>query len=338
MNQFEINEVCDSQADEAALEAQEETRLLMVDAAGAGVRLDRFLALQISEFSRSYLQQLIDASLLQRNGQVCTKAATKLRFGDRLELVLRATAQSQAFVAQDIALEVVYEDTHLAIVNKPVGMVVHPAPGNWSGTLLNALLYRYAEATMLPRAGIVHRLDKDTSGLMVVARDRQTMDRLVQQIAAREVHREYWALAHGVWRKPDTVVTVDAAIGRDVRNRLRMTVVDLVHQAGKSARTDFRLVAQGTNAQEPACWVHAKLHTGRTHQIRVHMRHLGHPLLGDELYGGKPVHGMQRQALHAFRLTLQHPMTQQPIQCEAPLPADMRQALRSMGVSELSPT
>ena len=170
-------------ADEVQAEA--ELRVLQVDAAGNGMRLDRYLAEQVSEFSRSYLQQLIEQGLLRRLGQPCSKAATKLRVGDRLELELRPTAQSQAFVPQDIPLDIVHEDAHLAIVHKPAGLVVHPAAGNWSGTLLNALLHHYPESRMLPRAGIVHRLDKDTSGLMVVARDRAAMDGLVRQIAAR---------------------------------------------------------------------------------------------------------------------------------------------------------
>lgn len=324
--------------DEPPLDAEEETRELQVDAASSGQRLDRFLAGAVTEFSRSYLQQLIEAGLLTRNGQPCSKAATRLRAGDRLALVLRATAQSQAFVAQDIPLDIVYEDAHLAIVNKPAGVVVHPAAGNWSGTLLNALLHRYAEAAQVPRAGIVHRLDKDTSGLMVVARDRSTMDRLVGQIAAREVKREYWAFGQGHWKRgSEQVCSVDAAIGRDPRNRLRMAVVDLTHQAGKTARTDIRLVGNSTAQGQKACWVHCQLHTGRTHQIRVHMQHLGHPLLADATYGGAAAWGMQRQALHAFRLSLTHPVTGQPLQCVAPLPADMHAALLAMGLQPLAP-
>ncbi|MDO5654432.1 MAG: RluA family pseudouridine synthase, partial [Brachymonas sp.] len=259
----------DFDAEETGL-PQEEWRSLQVQADGHGVRLDRFLAQQqVQEFSRSHLQHLIADGLLQRNGQVCTKAATRLVAGDRLELLLRATAQSMAFVPQDIALDVAYEDAHLIIVNKPAGLVVHPAPGNWSGTLLNALLHRYADAALLPRAGIVHRLDKDTSGLMLVARTRPAFDALVQQIAAREVQRNYWALAHKHWRQtPNTPLQVEQAIGRDVRNRLRMAVVDLVRHSGKPASTTFTLLGNST-APPPACWVHCQLLTGRTHQIRV---------------------------------------------------------------------
>ena len=321
-------------ADEADTAPAQEERLLTASAADHGTRLDRFLAQQVDAFSRSYLQQLMAEGLLTRNGQPCTKPATKVLAGDQYRLVLRATAQSMAFVPQAIALDVVHEDAHLLILNKPAGLVVHPAPGHWSGTLLNALLHRYPASATLPRAGIVHRLDKDTSGLMVVARDRLTMDALVQQIAARAVQREYWALAHGHWQKPvGEVVHIDTGIGRDPRNRLRMAVVDMQRQAGKASQTDFTLMGNSTpEAATASCWVQCKLHTGRTHQIRVHMQHLGHALLADATYGGTLAYGLQRQALHAFRLCLQHPVTQQQIQCTAPLPADMQAAVSAKGL------
>lgn len=317
---------------EDPLAAAAETRQLAVAADGHGQRLDKYLARQVPEFSRNYLQQLIETGLLLRNDQICSKPATKLRLGDLLVLELRATEQSQAFVAQEMPLEVVHEDAHLLILHKPAGLVVHPAPGNWSGTLLNGLLHRYPESASLPRAGIVHRLDKDTSGLMVVARTRSTMDRLVQQIAAREVRREYWAIAHRHWRRTGGNTVAQEPIGRDPRNRLRMAVVDLAHQPGKPARTDIALLANSLAPGVDLCWVHCKLHTGRTHQIRVHMQHLGHPLVGDALYGGAPALGLQRQALHAFRLGLVHPHTGQPIQCEAPLPPDMQAVLQAAGL------
>lgn len=322
----------DTVADSAA--DAEIRELLVSNHADHGQRLDRFLAQQVGEFSRSHLQQLIAEGLLLRNGQPCTKAATRLQVGDRLALTLRDTAQSNAFVPQDIALDVVHADAHLLIINKPAGLVVHPAPGNWSGTLLNALLHHYPESAQLPRGGIVHRLDKDTSGLMVVGRTRSACDALVQQIAARSMQREYWALAHGHWRHPaGHPVRVEAAIGRDPRNRLRMAVVDLQRQPGKEARTDFTLLGNSTAVGAPACWVHGKLHTGRTHQIRVHMQHLGHPLLADATYGGAPAWGLQRQALHAFRLSLQHPATGQTLQCEAALPPDLQSAIAAMGLA-----
>ena len=213
------------------------------------------------------------------------------------------------------------------VINKPVGLVVHPAPGHWSGTLLNGLLAHHAGARMLPRAGIVHRLDKDTSGLMVVAKTRAVMDALVALIAAREVRREYIALAHKPWQMAATV-RVEQAIGRDPRQRVRMAVVDLAHQMGKPALTDFRVL----DSQPQACLLHCKLHTGRTHQIRVHLLHLGHPLLADELYGGKPLAGLVRQALHAWRLSLTHPVTGQAMSWRAALAPDLQQALSSLGL------
>lgn len=305
-----------------------ELRALLVTSAQHGLRLDKALAELVPELSRSYLQQLQAQGLVQLAGQPCTKASHKVRAGDTLQIEIRPTQQSQAFKPEAMALQVVYEDEHLLVLNKPAGLVVHPAPGNWSGTLLNGLLARDPRAQLLPRAGIVHRLDKDTSGLMVVARERSTMDALVRLIAAREVSRQYLALAHRPWRGASER-SVQAAIGRDPRNRLRMAVVDVAQHAGKSARTDMRLCA----SNEQGCLVHCKLHTGRTHQIRVHMASIAHPLLADALYGGAPAAGMQRQALHAYRLAFTHPVTGQALAWCAPLPADMQQALGQWGLS-----
>jgi 23S rRNA pseudouridine1911/1915/1917 synthase len=215
-----------------------------------------------------------------------------------------------------MALLPVYEDEHLLVVNKPAGLVVHPGAGNWSGTLLNGLLAHHALAATLPRAGIVHRLDKDTTGLMVVGKTLPAMTALVRQIAAREVRRVYLALVHGKVQWPQA--SIDAPIARDPAARLRMAVV----VGGKPARTDVeRLAVEGACSA-----LRCRLHTGRTHQIRVHLSSRGHALVGDALYGGRPALGMTRQALHATELAFVHPASGQPVAFSAPLPADMAAA------------
>ncbi len=309
------------------LATEPELRCVVIDAAWHAQRLDKALAALVPEFSRNYLQQLIDADAVQLNGRPLRKSSARVRVGDAVQVELRPTQQSQAFVAQPMQLTIVHEDEHLRVIDKPAGLVVHPAPGNWSGTLLNGLLALDRSAALLPRAGIVHRLDKDTSGLMVVARTRACMDALVVLIAQRAVSRQYLALAHRPWGG-DCRRTVDAPIGRDPRNRLRMAVVDLARENGKAARTDFECLDRGVHG----CWLRCTLHTGRTHQIRVHAASLGHPLVADALYGGSPAVGLERQALHAFRLAFQHPMTGRPLEFFAPLPPDMRAALEAWGL------
>jgi len=310
-----------------------EWRTVTVNVAQHGERLDRALVEMAPEFSRSYLQQLIEAGVVSLNGQTARKPSARVKAGDTVVIELRPTPQSQAFKPQAMPLDVVYEDVHILVINKPAGLVVHPAPGNWSGTLLNGLL-AYDEGMMLvPRAGIVHRLDKDTSGLMVVARTRAVMDALIQAIAARDVSRQYLAVAHGRWNGASTR-TVDAPIGRDPRNRLRMAVVNLESHSGKTAKTDVILLDNAENG----CLVRCILHTGRTHQIRVHMASLGHPLVADGVYGGSPVPGMERQALHAVRLAFTHPVTAQPLVFEAPVPEDFKALLQTWGLRYNPPT
>ncbi len=337
--------------------ADHELRTFEVPMALHGQRLDRALVDLVTEFSRSYLQQLADDGAVLLNGAAVRKNATKLRAGDQLSITLRPTPQSQAFKPEQMHLDIVYEDEHLLIVNKRPGVVVHPAAGNWSGTLLNGLLAHDARCAELPRAGIVHRLDKDTSGLMVVARARLCMDALVGMIAAREVSRQYIAIGHRSW-PGETHRHVDAAIGRDIRNRLRMAVVDLQRSPGKEAMTDFELlsnsqlqtqqVVAGTaktvtkntskiddssNVDDRSyCLLRCVLHTGRTHQIRVHAAHIAHPLVGDAVYGGAPAGGLERQALHAQRLAFTHPMTGEEMVFTAPLPADLQLACQQLGL------
>jgi 23S rRNA pseudouridine1911/1915/1917 synthase len=319
------DELPDEEAEAAVAEV--ELRQVQVPSTEHGERLDRVLAGLLPEFSRSFLQQLVAGGAVRINGRPAPRAAHRVKAGDALAIELRPTPQSQAFRPEPMELSVVHEDEHLLVVDKPAGLVVHPAPGHWSGTLLNGLLARDSRATELPRAGIVHRLDKDTSGLMVVARSRPAMDALVRMIAARDVTRQYLALAHRRWTGP-TPRDLEAPIGRDPRNRLRMAVVDLARESGKTARTTFDLVA----GNDQGCLVHASLHTGRTHQIRVHMAHIGHPLVGDALYGGDPAAGMQRQALHAYRLAFAHPFTGAALDLRSALPADLADGLAQWGL------
>ncbi|MGO4607555.1 RluA family pseudouridine synthase [Variovorax sp. 2RAF20] len=304
-----------------------EQRPFVIDPAQHGQRLDRALAALVPEFSRSYLQQLIEAGAVELQGRTLTKVSATVKAGQAGRIELRPTPQSQAFRPEPMDIVTVHEDEHLRIVDKPAGLVVHPAPGHWSGTLLNGLLALDPKAVLLPRAGIVHRLDRDTSGLMVVARTRAAMDAMVALIAAREVKRQYLAIGHKPWEGA-AGRQVDAPIGRDPRNRLRMAVVDLERHAGKTART----LIERLDSNAEGCAVRCTLETGRTHQIRVHMASIGHPLVGDALYGGVPAAGLSRQALHAFRLAFVHPVTQAALEFRSPPPADLVQALRAWGL------
>lgn len=292
-----------------------------------GWRLDKALAQLVPEFSRSYLQQLMADGAVEWRGVPALKPASRVTVGDSLRIELRPTQQAQAFKAEEIALQVVFEDEHLLVIDKPAGLVVHPAAGNWSGTLLNGLLAYHVAASSLPRAGIVHRLDKDTSGLMLVGKSRQAVDALVRAIAARDVQREYLALAHGHWQGTGEQ-TVDQPIGRDSHNRLRMAVMRPEATTGKPAQTTVRFLGSTAQVSFVAC----KLHTGRTHQIRVHMAWLGHPLVGDTLYGGRAIWGLQRQALHAARLRLAHPVSGVSLEFRSTPPGDLLEALAQAGL------
>ena len=305
-----------------------EVRELLVPAELHGHRLDRMLVAGVPEFSRSYLQQLLEDGAVTRAGLAQLKSAFKVKAGERWQIELRATPQSQAFKPESMALNVVYEDADIRVIDKPAGLVVHPAPGNWSGTLMNGLLGLDPVVMELPRAGIVHRLDKDTSGLMVVARTRLAMDALVQKMAAREIKRQYVAMSDQAWTG-NTQKTVDLPIGRDPTNRLRMAVVDLAKNSGKAAKTHFRVMSQS----EQGSLVRCILETGRTHQIRVHMAALQLALVGDPTYGGSSHPLMPRQALHADMLSFDHPVTGQPLAFQSPLPADIQNLLQAWSLS-----
>ena len=315
-----------------AVRPEPEQRTLEVPITAQGHRIDAYLAHCVPEYSRNHLKSLIEDGCVHVNGQVITSPSRKVAVGQAVNVLLKPTAQSQSFVPEPMDLGIVFEDEHLMVIHKPAGLVVHPAAGHWSGTLMNGLLAHHPAAADLPRAGIVHRLDKDTSGLMVVGKSLVTVTALSRAIAAREVSRQYLALVQGV--VPE-LFTVESSIGRDPVTRVRMAVVP----AGKAARTDVKRLLRGEWAPDqtglkaddrrPArtySGVLCTLHTGRTHQIRVHLSSRRHPLVADTLYGGLPALGLTRQALHATRLSFVHPITGKKLRFEAPLPDDMAQA------------
>ncbi|HWT38595.1 MAG TPA: RluA family pseudouridine synthase [Paraburkholderia sp.] len=319
----------------ATRRADEAPRVVTVPSELAGERLDKVLAKVFPEFSRSRLQSWIEAQRVRVDGQPA-KIRQPVPLGASIELVPDLLPEQLAFTPEPVPLDIVYEDDTLVVINKPAGLVVHPAAGNWSGTVLNGLLHRYGDAAAgLPRAGIVHRLDKETSGLMVVARTLEAQTDLVRQLQARTVKRRYLAL---VWGNMPEDGTIDAPIGRDPRERTRMAVV--TGASGKPARTHFRRIDSTVWERQPVSAIHCDLETGRTHQIRVHCAHIGHPLLGDPVYGrarGKrsvaPLPGgFARQALHAWRLALVHPKTGRTMQWRADVPDDIAELSEALGL------
>ena len=285
-----------------------------------GTRGDSALARMFPEHSRSRIQQWARAGHVTVDGRQ-VEIDKPVWGGERVRITPQASSAASAFKAEAIGLAVVYEDDSILVIDKPAGLVVHPASGNWQGTLLNALLHHAAALHGLPRAGIVHRLDKETSGLLVVAKTEVAQTSLVRQLQARTVKRAYFALVHG------HVVAdgeVDAPIGRDPHARTRMAIV----ASGKPARTRYRVVRRFSEAGAFTS-LECALDTGRTHQIRVHLRSIGHAIVGDPTYGAKrselpeALRGLRRQALHAARLGLIHPVTGEPCEWAAPLPPDL---------------
>jgi len=300
----------------------------------AGMRLDQVLAELFADYSRSKLQTWIKAGRVQVNG-LTLKPRDKLEGGE----VITLDAEAEVVVtseAEAIPLEIVFEDDSILIVNKPAGLVVHPAVGNWNGTLLNALLNHDPNLETLPRAGIVHRLDKETSGLLMIAKTLQAHNSLTQQLQDRSITREYLAITRG---RMTAGGTIDEPIGRHPTERKRYAV----RENGKAAVTHYRVGQRFTRHT----LVQVKLETGRTHQIRVHMAHIRFPLLGDQVYGGrfqmppdcserleKELRSFKRQALHAAKLGLQHPVTDEYLEWEQPMPDDMIRLLAALAENE----
>ena len=298
----------------------------------AGERLDKVLAGSLPDYSRNRLKAWVEAGAVMVDGKV-TKARYLLHGGENIKVFPQEMPEQFAFSPEDILLDVVYEDDSIIVVNKPPGLVVHPAAGNWSGTLLNGLLFRYPELKLLPRAGIVHRLDKDTSGLMVVARTSQAQTSLVRQLQDRTVGRRYLAW---VWGDAPSQGKVLASVGRDQRDRLKMAAGS---PQGKPAATLFRRLAKGLVGESVVALLECRLETGRTHQIRVHLESLGFPLVGDPVYRKKTPGAAKnltfsRQALHAFALSLQHPVKNEVMTWFRLPPQDIFDLLPLLGMTE----
>lgn len=292
-----------------------------------GERLDKVIAKLVPQFSRSRIQQWIEGGYVTVDGKVLRPKTTS--FGDETIVVFpQAAPEDNAYKPEPMDLSILYEDAAIIVIDKPAGLVVHPAAGNWSGTLLNGLLHHYAPIAGVPRAGIVHRLDKDTSGLMVVAKTLEAHTDLVRQLQARTVKREYFAL---VWGSPHLSGTVDAAMGRHPRDRIKMAVLE--NLSAKPAVTHYERLATGLLDGRPVSLIRCQLETGRTHQIRVHMLSLGFPLVGDALYGKQHLTSVfPRQALQACRLGLIHPVTDDFCQWTVPLPDDFTALLARAGI------
>lgn len=292
---------------------------LTVPAECAGLRLDQALSRLLPEYSRSRLAQWVRAGRATLDGRAVLPRQ-KVRGGEIIDIVPSPEPATLAQSAENIPLDIVYEDGALLVVNKPAGLVVHPGSGNWSGTLLNALLQHAPALANIPRAGIVHRLDQDTSGLLVVAKTLPAQTDLVRQLQARSVRREYLAVVHGRVARDGKI---EVPIGRHPVKRTRMAAL----ARGRHAVTHYEVIERYLNATLLRC----RLETGRTHQIRVHLSSLGHPLIGDATYGKRNAAlAFPRQALHAERLALLHPQTRRTMNWRVAPPADMRRLIESL--------
>lgn len=296
--------------------------VLDVAEAEDGERLDRLMAARMAEISRSFAQTLIKAGDVYINGEVA-KPATRVRSGDRVEVLLPPVEPPEELTPAHLPVPLIYEDGDVIVFDKPAGLVTHPAPGHEHGTLLNVLKALYPDLPQMntARPGIVHRLDKDTSGLIVVAKNERARRYLLRQWQERDVVKRYTALVHGVIREEEA--TIDAPIARDPNNRKRMAVV----AGGRQAISHFTVLERFRDAT----LVSVEIETGRTHQIRVHMTFIGHPIVGDATYGKRPFRiPVPRQFLHATYLRFSLPESGRPIEVETPLPPDLREVLERL--------
>lgn len=308
---------------------REEIYSFEVEEGSAGKRLDVFLACEIEELTRSRIQKLISERMALVNGEP-ERSSYKVKPGDLVVLQVPVSEDAE-IKAEPIPLDIYYEDADVIVVNKPRGMVVHPAAGNHSGTLVNALLYHCRDLSGINgvmRPGIVHRLDKDTSGLIMAAKNDFSHLSLARQLKDRLVNRTYLALVHG--QVKEQVGVVDAPIGRDPRNRQKMAVVQ---GNAKHAVTNYRVLDRFAGYT----FLELRLETGRTHQIRVHMAYIGHPLVGDLKYGpSRPHFGLEGQFLHAAVLGFEHPRTGTHLEFEAPLPGELKNVLDKLRLLEIN--
>ena len=300
----------------------EEKRQFLVIDEEEGDRLDVYLSSQLGDMSRSYIQKIIKDKKVTVNGKI-EKAKYTVKEDDVIEIEIPAPKLLEV-IPQDIPIDIVYEDNDLMIVNKPQDMVVHPAPGNYEGTLVNAILYHckdnLSSINGVIRPGIVHRIDKDTSGLLMIAKNNNAHNSLAEQLKDHSITREYEFICHGVIKEDK--ITVEAPIGRNPKDRLKMGVV----QGGKHAVTHFEVINRFDNYTH----VKARLETGRTHQIRVHSAYIKHPLLGDPLYGPKNKFGISGQVLHARVLGFIHPSSKEYMEFEADLPEYFKKLLNKL--------
>ena len=297
----------------------QEKEVFIIDVPGE--RIDSYIA-SVTELSRSNVQKLIEGGAILVNGKTC-KANYKLRAGDVAEIQLPEPEDIEA-LPENIPLDIIYEDSDIIVINKARGMVVHPAAGNYTGTLVNALLYHckdLSDINGVRRPGIVHRIDKDTTGLLAVAKNNNAHLALAEQLQDHTMSRVYYAVVEGIIGENSG--TVNAPIGRHDNDRKKMAVNTRV---GKPAVTHFEVLERLDNCTLVKC----RLETGRTHQIRVHMAYTGHPVTGDPVYGIKNTRGMDGQALHAGELTLIHPATGEPVTFKAPLPEDFEKLLKRL--------